>query len=193
MSRVVLLHSARGLRPGIEGWAERMREIGHEVFTPDLFGGRTFDVLDDGVAFGDGLGVPELVRRTEAALAEAPAELVYVGFSMGAMPAAYCAAIRPETRGAILVHGVPSLPWLGIEAWPEGCAAQVHFAEGDPWVESEEVEAFERTVEAVGAPLEIHGYPGDGHLFTDPESPDYDAAAAELALARVLELLERLG
>jgi dienelactone hydrolase len=193
VTRVVLFHSVQGLRPGVEEWAGRLREAGHEVWTPDLLEGRTFDDLEAGVAHRDELGVPELMRRAEAALVDLPADLVYAGFSMGAATAGYHAATRAGARGAILMHGVPPLRAYGVEAWPEGLPAQVHFADGDPWVEGEEVVEFELLTDAAGAPLEVHAYPGEGHLFADPGSPDFDAAAAELMLARVLELLGRLG
>jgi dienelactone hydrolase len=35
-------------------------------------------------------------------------------------------------------------------------------------------------------------YPGNGHLFTDASLPDYDKAAADLVMQRVLEFLGRL-
>jgi dienelactone hydrolase len=193
VSRVVLLHSAQGLRPGVEEWAERLRGAGHEVWAPDLFAGRSFDNLDEGITFRDELGIPELMRRAEAALAELPGDLVYAGFSMGAASAGYYAATRAGARGAVLMHGVTPLRQFGIEAWPPEVAAQVHFAERDPRIDHDGIVEFEREVDAAGAPLEIHAYSGDGHLFADPGSPDFDAAAAELMLARVLELLERLG
>ena len=132
MSRVVLFHSVQGLRPGVEEWAGRLREAGHEVWTPDLLEGRTFDDLDSGVAHRDELGVPELMKRAEAALAELPADLVFAGFSMGAATAGYYAATRPGARGAVLMHGVPPLRAYGVEAWPEELPAQVHFADRRP-------------------------------------------------------------
>jgi dienelactone hydrolase len=193
VTRVVLIHSAQGLRPGVEDWAERMREAGHEIWAPDLFEGRRFDELAAGVAHRDQIGVPELMRRVEAALAELPPDLVYAGFSMGAASAGYCAATRRGARGAILMHGVTPLREFGVETWPEAVPAQVHFAVEDPEIDRAEIEAFEHQLDAVGAGLEIHAYPGSGHLFADPDSPDHDPAAAELMLARVLEFLGRCG
>jgi dienelactone hydrolase len=191
VGKVVLLHSAQGLRPGIEVWATRLREGGHEVWTPDLFEGRTFDDLATGIAYRDELGVPELMRRAEAALAELPADVVYAGFSMGAASAGYYAATRGGSRGAILMHGVTPLAEFGVETWPAGVAAQVHFAAADPEVDRAGVEAFEHALDAVCARLEIHVYPGSAHLFADPDTSGYDPASAELMLARVLEFLER--
>ncbi len=191
MSKVVLLHSAQGLRPGVETWAERLREAGHEVWAPDLFEGRTFDDLEAGIAHRDQVGVPELMRRAEAALAELPDDVVYAGFSMGAASAGYYAATRGGCRGAVLISGVTPLAQFGVEAWPPAVAAQVHFSAEDPHLDRAGVGDFEDALDAVRARLEIHVYPGSGHLFADPESPGYDPAAAELMLARVLEFLSR--
>ncbi len=43
-----------------------------------------------------------------------------------------------------------------------------------------------------GAEVEVHRYRGAGHLFTDPELPDYDAEAAERAWAASLDFLGEL-
>lgn len=193
MSKVVVLHSAQGLRPGVEGWAARLRECGHEVWTPDLFEGRRFDALEEGIAHRDEVGVPELMRRLEAELAELPADVVYAGFSMGAASAGYYAATRPGSRGAVLVGGVTPLSEFGVERWPAAVPAQVHFSAEDRHVERAGVETFEHALDASRARLEIHVYPGSEHLLADPDSPGYDPASAELLLARVLEFLHRYG
>jgi dienelactone hydrolase len=43
-----------------------------------------------------------------------------------------------------------------------------------------------------GARVRVHTYPGAGHLFTDPDTPDYDAQASELAWQRSPALLGSL-
>jgi dienelactone hydrolase len=171
VAKVVVLHSARGLQPGIEGWAERLRGAGHEVWTPALAEGRI----------------------AEAELAELPADVVYAGFSTGAASAGYYAATRSGCRGAILVSGVTPLAKYEVGAWPESVPAQVHFAAEDPHLDRAGVESFEHALDAVCARLEIHVYPGSGHLFADPDDSGYDPASAELMLARVLGFLQRCG
>jgi dienelactone hydrolase len=192
MADIVLFHHAQGLRPDVRAWADSLREAGHEVWTPDLFEGATFDRLEDGAAFRDETGIPELMRRATEALEKLPAELVYAGFSMGAATATYFAATRPGARAAVLMHGVAPVETLGVEAWAGGVPVQVHYKVEDPEVDAGEVEAVENFVRASGAPIEIHTYPGDGHLFADPDGPDYDRASAELMLERELAFLERL-
>jgi dienelactone hydrolase len=192
MADIVLFHHAQGLRPDVRAWADSLREAGHQVSTPDLFEGATFDRLEDGTAHRDEIGIPELMMRAAEALDRLPAELVYAGFSMGVPPAQYFAATRPGARGAVIMNAVTPLETVGVEAWPGGVPVQAHYKAGDPWVDAGEVEEFEGSASASGALVEIYTYPGGGHLFADPEAPEYDPAAAELMLERELAFLERL-
>jgi dienelactone hydrolase len=42
------------------------------------------------------------------------------------------------------------------------------------------------------AAFEEHAYPGSGHLFTDPDLPEYDHASSEEMWRRVLAFLARI-
>jgi len=190
MADIVLFHHAQGLRSDMTAWADSLREAGHEVWTPDLFEGRTFERLADGGAHRDEIGIPELIRRATEAVEQLPVELVYAGFSMGAASAQYFAANRPGARGAVLMCGVAPVETLGVDAWPGDVPVQIHYMAEDGV--AGEIEPVERFVRASGALIEVHTYPGDGHLFADPDGPDYDRAAAELMLERELEFLRRL-
>jgi dienelactone hydrolase len=189
MARVVLFHSAQGLRPAVLEWAGGLEDAGHEVWAPDLFEGETFDRLEAGIAHRDAVGIPELMRRAEAALAELPEDLVYAGFSMGAASAGYYAATRPGARGAVLMHGVTPLAQFGVEAWPADVPVQVHYAADDPHAGADALPALEATVTAAPAPIEVFTYPGSDHLFSDRDSPESDEVAAALMFERVLAFL----
>jgi dienelactone hydrolase len=193
VAHVVLFHHAQGLRPDVLAWADSFREAGHEVETPDLFEGRTFDELEDGIAHRDELGIPTLIGRAAESLGDLPAELVYAGFSMGASTAHYFAVTRPGALGALLMHGTAPPQSLGGAKWPASAPAQLHYAAGDPYLDAGSIAAFERSVGEVGAPLEVFAYPGIRHLFADSDGPDYDQSSAELMLERNLEFLGRLG
>ena len=182
MSEIVLFHSALGRRPGDQAFADRLRADGHTVHTPDLYEGRTFESLDEGVAHGDGLGLDEVIRRGHEAVAPLAAELVYAGFSLGACVAQALAQTRPGARGALLCHGV--LPSEEFGGWPAGVPLAVHSMEGDEWFE---VDVAESVVAEAGG--ELYLYPGSGHLFADPGFPDYDEASAELLIERTLAFL----
>ncbi len=196
MAEIVLFHSALGLRPGVTAAADRLREAGHTVHAPDYYDGEVFDDLDDGLRKRDALGYAEIVRRAREAVADLPAGLVFAGFSLGAVPAELLAAAKPGARGAVLMHAaipVEELGEFGVERWPAGVPVQVHYAADDPWVEAEEVAALGGAVKGAGAGFEEHAYPGSGHLFADPDLPEYDRASSEAMWRRALTFLDRVG
>lgn len=191
MAEIVLFHSALGLRPGLLAAADRLRAAGHAVHTPDLFDGEVFIDYSAGMAKRDAVGIPELIRRGQAAVEPLPAGLVVAGWSMGTALAVVVATSRPGVRAAVLMHG--ALPAAAVEAtWPRGVPAQVHATEADPFVEDEEVEALAQEVKHAGSSFEVFRYPGGGHLFADPDLPEYDPVAAETMWERVGAFLERV-
>ena len=196
MAEMVLFHSALGLRPGVTAAADRLRAAGHTVHAPDYYDGEVFHDLDEGLRKRDALGYQEIARRAREAVAGLPAGLVYAGFSLGAVPAELLAASRPGALGAVLMHGavpVEGFSEFGIDRWPEGVPVQVHYAAGDPWVEAEEeVAPLGDAVRGAGAAFEEHAYPGSGHLFADPDLPEYDRASSEEMWRRVLAFLDRI-
>ena len=193
MAEIVLFHSALGLRPWVTASADRLRGAGHTVHTPDYYDGEVFDDLGDGLRKRDELGYAEIARRAREAVDGLPARLVFAGFSLGAVPAELLAAARPGARGTVLMHAaipVEELGGFGDERWPEGGPVQVHCAAEDPCVEAEEVAAFGAAVTGAGATFEEHAYPGSGHLFADPDLPEYDRASSEAMWERVLAFLD---
>ena len=58
MADVVFFHHSGGLTVGVKAFADTLRAAGHTVHTPDLFEGRTFAEVSDGVAY-----VSRWVRR----------------------------------------------------------------------------------------------------------------------------------
>ncbi len=130
MTEIVLFHHALGLTPGVVGFAEQLRSAGHTVHTPDLFEGRTFDSIESGVAHAEQIGFGEVLERGARAVADLPAEVVYLGMSLGVLPAQRLAQTRPGARGAIFYYSC--VPAAEFGSWPDGLAGQVHGAERDP-------------------------------------------------------------
>jgi dienelactone hydrolase len=197
MAEVVLFHSVLGLRPGVISAAERLRAAGHTVHTPDLFDGEMFDDLGEGMRKEDALGYQEIARRARESVVGLPEGLVFCGFSLGAVHAEVLAASRPGVLGAVLISGAVPVEalgeYFGVERWPEGVPVQVHYAANDPWVETEEeVVPLGEAVRGAGAAFEAYTYPGSGHLFFDPDLPEYDRASSEEMWERVLAFLDRI-
>lgn len=186
MAEVVLYHHVQGLTDGVRAFADELREAGHTVHTPDMFEGRTFPTIEAGIEFAQEAGFGTLVERGVTAAADLPAEVVYTGFSFGAMPAQKLAQTKPGARGALLVYGVVPFTEFG-EAWPADVPVQIHAMENDAWF-LEDLPAARELADSTDA-AELFLYPGDKHLFADASTSDYDAEAATLLMQRVLAFL----
>ena len=191
MAEVVLFHHAQGLTPGVASFAEELRRAGHAVHVPDLYDGRTFATLEEGVAHAEEIGFGEVIERGVRAAEGLPAELVYAGFSLGVGPAQRLAQTRPRARGALLFHACLPVSEFG-SSWPAGVPVQVHGMEADPEFDNGwDLPAARALVEEAGVG-ELFLYPGGRHLFADVSLSSYDADAAALLGRRVLAFLDRI-
>ncbi|WP_406832881.1 dienelactone hydrolase family protein [Pedococcus sp. KACC 23699] len=194
MTEVVMYHHVQGLTTGVVAIAEELRRAGHTVHTPDLFDGRTFATIEDGMAFARETGFDALLDRGVAAAEGLPsAGVVYAGFSFGVMPAQKLAQTRAGAAGALLFHACLPVSEFG-EHWPEGVPVQVHGMDGDPLFTEDGGDLdFARELVASTDQAELFLYPGEEHLFTDSSLPAYDPAAATLLVQRALEFLDRVS
>jgi dienelactone hydrolase len=187
MTEVVLYHHVQGLTEGVRSFADELREAGHTVRTPDMFEGRTFDTIEDGMAFAREAGFGALAQRGVDAADGIGADVVYAGFSFGVMVAQQLAQTRPGARGALFMYSCLPVSEFG-DAWPEGVPVQVHGKEADEFF-LEDLPAAQALVESTES-AELFLYPGGEHLFADSSLPAYDAAAAALLMERVLAFLD---
>ena len=188
MADVLLFHHAQGQTVGFRSFADELRSAGHTVHTPDLFDGRTFDSIDEGMAYSAELGFPdEIFKRGEEAADGLPEALVYAGFSLGVLPAQKLAQTRAGARGALFFYSC--LPLSAFGRWPADVPVQIHGMDADPiFVGEGDVEAARELV-ASADQAELFLYAGDQHYFADPGLPSYDADAAALLTRRVLDFL----
>jgi dienelactone hydrolase len=193
MAEVLLFHHAQGLTPGIRAFADELRAAGHTVHTPDLFDGRTFGSIDEGVAYIGEVGFEELRERGVHLADDLPPELVYAGFSFGVLPAQKLAQTRPGARGALLFYScIPISGEWAFGPWPDGVPVQIHGMDADPvFVGEGDVDAAREIVDTVDD-AELFLYPGDQHYFADSSLPSYDAEATALLTRRVIEFLDRV-
>lgn len=193
MTEVVLYHHVQGLTTGVQSLAEELRGAGHTVHTPDLFDGRTFATIDDGMAYAREVGFDVICGRgVAAAEGLGTGGLVYAGLSMGAMPAQQLAQTSPNARGALLLHAC--LPVSEFSArWPAGVPVQVHAMDEDPFFAEEggDIDAARELI-AAADDAELFLYPGGEHLFTDSSLEAYDEDATGTLLERVKALLARV-
>jgi dienelactone hydrolase len=189
MAALVLFHHAQGQTPGFLAFADELRAAGHTVHTPDLYDGKTFATLDEGVGYAQQVGFDRILERGRLAAESLPNELVYGGFSLGVMPAQMLAQTRPGAQGALLFSAaLPTSEFGG--PWPPGVPLQIHMMEADEWA-LEDLPAARELVETTEG-AELFLYPGDRHLFADNSLPDYDESAATLLKQRVLSFLDHI-
>jgi dienelactone hydrolase len=183
VAEIVVFHHARGLTDPVLGFATSLRDAGHTVHTPDLYVGRTFDTIEDGMAHSEELGGPmAIVDRARAAVESLPSDVFYVGFSLGVLSAQSLAQTRSGARGAVLCYSALPLGQWGENwpaTWPEDVRLQLHILEGDE--DFQIAQALAATVPGA----ELFVYPGTEHYFAE-----HDDEAAALMTGRVLDFLD---
>ena len=189
MAEVVLFHHARGLTPDVIAFADELRRVGHTVHTPDLFEGRTFSTIEEGMAHAGEMGFPDgVIERGTRAIEGLPAGLVYAGFSLGVLPAQMLAQTRAGARGALLFYSCVPVSAFG-PAWPAAVPVQVHGMDADPiFVGEGDIDAARELVQQA-KDAELFLYSGDQHYFADSSLPSYDPEATALSVQRVLAFL----
>jgi dienelactone hydrolase len=184
MSELILYHHVQGLGDDVLAFADELRAAGHEVHVPDLLEGRTFPTIAEGIANVQEIGFDTIVQRGRAAVEGLPDQLVYIGISLGVIPAQLLAQTRPGAQAAVFLHSAIPPAEFG-SPWPADVPAQIHLSERDPEVlppngDLEAARAFAAAEERV----ELFLYPGEAHLFKDYAEAD----AARLA-KRVLDFI----
>lgn len=191
MAEVVLFHHVLGRTVGMQSLAGRFRAAGHTVHVPDLFEGRTFTDRLAARAYVDSVGFNTLIERGRMNAEELPGRLVYVGISLGALPAQLLAQTRPGAQALVAISAVVE-PGEFDAPWPARMPMQVHLNEGDPLQAEGDLDTARNIAEVVPA-AQLYLYPGASHLFTEEGYADYDAVAATLLVERVLTLLAKLA
>jgi dienelactone hydrolase len=195
MAEIVVFHHALGRTAGVIALADALGAAGHAVHLPDLFDGRVFDSIEDGVAHVSGIGFDAFIEAGASAVDGLPPDLVYVGISLGVLPAQRLSQTRAGARGSILLESCVPVSEFS-EHWPAGVPVQIHGMDADPFFAGEgDIEAARALVaEAAssGTTAELHVYPGDRHLFTDSSIPSHDPDAYAMVVERIVEFLERL-
>jgi carboxymethylenebutenolidase len=169
--------------------ADRLAGDGFTVLAPDLFEGRVLATIDEADAHGQEMDsqYERILERVESGLDGLLARpdvrggrAGIVAFSFGVWYAGQVTAKRPgDVAALVCIYG-------DVFEAPEGIAYLGHFAENDEFVDSSQPELRAATERG-----EAHIYPGTKHWFMEPDRPEYEAEAAELAYARTVELLRQ--
>ncbi|MEY8815732.1 dienelactone hydrolase [Micrococcus luteus] len=158
---------------------------------PDLYDGRTFATVDEGVAHAQQIGFEEIGRRGMRACAEHQEASVVAGISMGVMPAWRAAQVVPGFRACIAMAGAEALDAYA-PLWQPHTALQIHLGTRDPWAlegDLETARSYAATAEHPDRPADLFEYDTDRHLFMDSSTADFDADLTAVLVRRIHELL----
>ena len=171
---VILFHHAQDLTEGVREFTDQLRTAGHQVTVPDLYGGATFDNLDE-VGYARQTGFETIIERGQLA--------GHAGADADPDSARH--------KGALFFYSC--LPTSEFESpWPEGVPVQIHGMDGDEeFVEEGDLDAARALVASVEC-ADLFLYPGDRHLFAYRSLPSYDEGAATLVMQRVLTFLDKI-
>jgi carboxymethylenebutenolidase len=199
---VLLLHAWWGLTEMIRDMADRLAEDGFTVLAPDLFDGTVLSTIEEATSHqqrieADDVSADRLLGRVTAALDHLLAQpdvrgdrAGVVAFSFGAWYAAQMAAARPEVAALVNYYGgiggdVPDGPEDGTRP-----AYLAHAAENDPYEDDPAaVRGLVARLREEDAGSAAHLYPGTSHWFAEPDRPEYDEQASELAYRRTVDFL----
>lgn len=190
---VVVIHENRGRNPYIEDVARRLAVAGYLALAPDALwasggwpgnddAGKELQAkLDGGRILADMVNAARFVRGH----AKSNGRLGAVGFCFGGYVCNHLAiTLGEELRAAVPFYGRPA-----DSAAVDRIRARLllQYAENDEGVNSTRA-AYEAALNAHGVRFESQVYPGTQHGFHNDSTPRYDAAAAELAWKRTLDL-----
>ncbi|MGO1319446.1 MAG: dienelactone hydrolase family protein, partial [Galactobacter sp.] len=166
------------------------RSAGHEVVTPDLYDGITFDDVSSGVAHAQSLEPGSL----DAAAADAAGVLapgfVVCGISLGAIPAMRL-AVDDDGVAAVVLAGSCLGPEFLDAPWPASVPLRIFASRGDVSFRDEGDLDAARIHVASDADAKLKLLPGEEHLFMEADDPASVAATSHLFEA-VLRLLDRI-
>ncbi|MFZ1042366.1 MAG: dienelactone hydrolase family protein [Anaerolineales bacterium] len=192
MANLILFHSVLGLRPSIFRFADKLREKGHIVYTPDLYFGEVFDDLEIANRKFSEIGISEMMSRSISVVQGLPTDSVYGGFSNGGASAELLACTQSEAKGCLLFHSALPINMLQIDQWPSKVPVQIHYSKNDPFRNDGFIATLSESIKKSGSKVEYFEYEHGGHLFTDEDFRDYDQQSAQKLIKNVSWFLESI-
>lgn len=192
---IVLLHAWWGLNDTFRAMADRLAGEGYACLAPDGYGdGRVATTIEEADALSDQLDLARAEQTMIGAVDRLVVEpfvgggrIATIGFSMGAGFALWLSYKRPSAVGAVvMVYGTG-----GGDYGAGRAPVQLHYTPQDAYETVEDVKATEQGLVAAGRRMELFEYPGVDHWFLEPDRPEYDRVAAELAWQRIIAFLGR--
>lgn len=187
---VLLLPSWWGLTPLVKRRADALADTGFTVLAPDLALGETPATEGEAeriLGEADPNRLASLVRSSAGLLHQksSPGPIGVVGHGMGGSLALWLAVRRPDiVTASVSFYGSQAIDFAGATA-----AFQIHLASVDRFISPDDAAFMEAAMGLEELEVSVIRYPGTSHGFADPESPAYDAEAAERAWSETVRFV----
>lgn len=189
---ILLVHAWWGLNECFRDIADRLSKEGYLVVAPDLYQGDVASTIDEADAMSSGLDVARAVEDINAAFDYLQQHrghangLGVMAASMGVYYALKLVQDQPdEIDATILLYGTSDGEYEGTST-----AILGHFGESDDFNSEPEVHALRERLQVGDGPVTFYTYPDAEHWFFEPDRPEYDEPAAELAWTRTSKFLQ---
>ncbi len=175
---VLIVHEWWGLNDYSRNRAKQLADLGYLAFAIDLYGnGKTAETPDEAGALATPFYKdPQLAKaRFDAALAKIKTypqadtnNIAAIGYCFGGGMVLNMARLGEDLKGVVSFHG--SL--MGVPADKKTLKADILVCHGeaDQFVKPEEVAAFKKELDAIGASYTFKSYAGATHAFSNPDA-----------------------
>jgi len=189
---VLVLHAWWGLNDTFRRFCDRLAGDGFVTLAPDLYNGEVATTREEAKRLMRQMDKDAARKALNSALkdlVEHPAvkrpAVGVVGFSMGGFYALGLSCKKPRQISAVVIFYS-----TGGGKFAEAQAAFLgHYAEDDEFEPAEDVRQLEQAIRQAGKKVAFHTYPGTKHWFFEPDRPEYNPAAAQLAWERTAAFL----
>jgi dienelactone hydrolase len=188
---VIVVHEWWGLNDYARSRATQLAQLGYVAFAIDMYGeGKNTDHPEDAKGFMTAMmsDMDEAVKRFDAAVAllkadarVEPEKLASIGYCMGGAVSLHMARLGRDLDLVATFHAnlATKKPMAKKKFKGEILVAQ---GGADPFVPTEQVEAFKKEMDKAGAKYALDVYEGAKHGFTNPHATEA-GAKFELPLA----------
>lgn len=189
---VLVLHAWWGLNDTFRRFCDRLAGEGFVALAPDLYDGGVAAMREEAMRLMRQMDKAAARKTLSAALKELATHpavcrpgIGVVGFSLGGYYALGLAGQKPKNITAVVTfYGT------GRGKFAEAQAAFLgHFAEDDEFEPAEDVLQLGQNIRQAGRSVVFYTYPGTKHWFFEPDRPEYNPTAAQMAWERTIAFL----
>jgi carboxymethylenebutenolidase len=188
----------RGVTDWVQTESTKLAEQGYVVLAVDFYGGKVAATADEASELSRGVTTDDAIANLQGAFAYLQAlkevdrdHVGAIGWGMGGGYVLKFAARQPKLSACVVNYGV--LPTDPNDLQQIAAPLLGNFGAEDHGVSTADVQAFQKSMQALQRRIDIKIYDGAGNAFENPSNADaYRPAAAEDAWKRTIDFLGKM-